>query len=237
MTLYELVALKPPFNGALDVLGLAKSGVRPDIPKDTPVAFRAVIEDCWHQDPAHRPTAAEVCRRLAALSAELEVHDAASDERVCSVFLSHNWGAGNVNHDKVARVYKSLQRNRVKCWFDEDDMVAGNFRQKMASGIETSRGFLAFITEEYRKKVNGDNDSDSCKYEFDYGCLMKPDKMQAVVLEPSMTNPKSWGGQLGATLGTKLYADMCDLDSWDDDQLDTVVRKRLMPQLNKLGIL
>ena len=237
MILYELAALEPPFDGAVDVLSLSKSGVRPEVPEDTPAALKSLIEDCWNHDPALRPTATEVCRRLAALAADLEVQDTVSPAELCMVFMSHNWGPGNVNHDRVARVYKALQRHGVKCWFDEDDMKAGNILEKMAHGIETSKGVLCFITDEYRNKVNGGNDSDNCKYEFGYASLMKRGMMQAVVLEPQMRDPKSWSGQLGATLGLKLYTDMSDIDKWDEQQLDDCVRNNLIPKLRELNIL
>jgi len=235
MILFELAALEPPFNGAPDISRLTITGVRPKRPKDTPDAFWALVEECWNHDPSLRPTATEVCRRLTVIGDELKSQDPSAE--VCNLFVSHNWGTGNTNHDRVARVYRSLQRNRVKCWFDEDNMKIGNVLEKMAAGIEDSKGFLAFITDEYRKKVNGDNEFDNCKYEFNYACLMRRDKMQAVVIEPQMRNPKNWLGQLGAALGNKIYTDLCDLDILDDDQLDDFVRAKLLPQLRSLGVL
>ena len=149
-------------------MSLSERGMRPKLPEDTPAAFKSLIEDYWNHDPALRPTATEVCRRLAVLAADLEAQDASlsTAAELCIIFMSHNWGPGNSNHDRVARIYKALQRRGVKCWFDEDHMKAGGIREKMARGIETSKGVLCFITDEYRNKVTGEDDSDNCKYEF-----------------------------------------------------------------------
>lgn len=232
MILYELAALKPPFNGAVDVPSLIMSGKRPEFPEDTPEAYRNIVEGCWSHEPRSRPSATEVCRRLTDIMAALKKNTATA-----KVFLSHNWGRENANHKKVARVYQSLERNGVKCWFDERDMQCGNVMEKMAFGIEDSNGFLAFITDEYRIKVNGDNEFDNCRYEFMFAGLVRRDKMQAVVLEPQMRDTRAWGGTLGAMLGIKIYTDMCDLDSWDDGQLDAFVKRELVPKLGELGVL
>ena len=129
------------------------------------------------------------------------------------VFMSHNWGRGNGDHNLVARIHKALERQGVKCWFDEDDLKSGNILEKMAHGIENSKGVLVFVTDEYRKKVNGNNDRDNCKYEFKYAALMKPENMVAVVLEPEMRDTKIWGGMLGATLGSNLYMQTCAMST------------------------
>ena len=39
-------------------------GQRPSLPPDTPQGFKAVVEDCWRQDPASRPGFTEVLHRL-----------------------------------------------------------------------------------------------------------------------------------------------------------------------------
>jgi hypothetical protein len=125
----------------------------------------------------------------------------------------------------------------VKCWFDEDDMKTGNVLEKMASGIDDSKGFWAFITDEYRNKVNGDNKFDNCKYEFNYACLVRRNKMLAAVLEPEMKDPKTWRGTLGVALGNNVYTDLCDMADLEDGDLDSLVRTKLMPRLRSLGIL
>lgn len=43
-------------------------GDRSEMPADTPAAFAKLIEDCWLQDRAARPSASQVRERVLALS-------------------------------------------------------------------------------------------------------------------------------------------------------------------------
>ena len=89
------------------------------------------------------------------------------------MFLSHNWGKGQRNHELVKRIYHALSRQGVKCWFDEDKIGAGDdIMEKMSQGIDESQVFLVFVTDEYRNKVNGKNNADNCKHEFNYASLI-----------------------------------------------------------------
>jgi hypothetical protein len=38
------------------------------------------------------------------------------------IFLTHNWGADGNNHQRVSRIHRSLRRQSVSCWFDEERM-------------------------------------------------------------------------------------------------------------------
>ncbi len=55
-----------PYRGmtADMVISLVKSGKRPAVPESLPFGVRQLIEECWAQNPAARPTFKEVAERL-----------------------------------------------------------------------------------------------------------------------------------------------------------------------------
>ena len=130
-------------------------------------------------------------------------------------FMTHNWGEGNGNHLKVARINEALQKRGIVTWFDGDRMD-GDTRQQMIEGIENSTVVVVFITDLYRNKVNQADDRDNCRFEFKYSFEQKGNKfMVPVVMEAAMKNAQEWKGYLGATLGTMLYVDFSDVDNSD----------------------
>lgn len=74
--LFELVSQEVPYRGLKDVHQIARlvyDGKRPVLPKEKQDKFLRdpvfmdvfeLVQRCWHQDPAHRPAAAEVLQRL-----------------------------------------------------------------------------------------------------------------------------------------------------------------------------
>jgi hypothetical protein len=60
-------------------------------------------------------------------------------------------------------------------------------------------------------KVNGNDERDNCKVEFQYAFNhLGSQKMVAVVMESEIKDAKEWTGVLGAALGSHLYIDMVD---------------------------
>ena len=146
------------------------------------------------------------------------------------VFLSHNWGANESVHTIVRKVNEELSAAGIITWFDEERMH-GDIRRKMTDGIDDTSIFMAFITDEYRKKVNSNEARDNCKYEFDYAFEQKGSRfIIPVVLEESMRNPRDWKGPLGAALGKLLYIDLCNVDINDFPEAKT---KELVEAIQK----
>ena len=158
----------------------------------------------------------------------------AADPPPCfDVFLSHAWGANERNHQLVERVFSALTRLGIKAWFDSNYMI-GDIRDAMLEGIDNSMGFVAFITRDYHDKVTGTNSLDNCRIEYRYARNHKGDsKMLVVVLEDAMLNPREWRLPL-RELSTKLYAKMTRIDELSDEQLDTLVKKELVPKMTWL---
>lgn len=74
--LWELVARTHPFDEyhcdfPTDLEEVIVSGKRPTIPKDCPRAFEALIQDCWHDNPAMRPTFAQILARFPSIISEV----------------------------------------------------------------------------------------------------------------------------------------------------------------------
>ena len=141
----------------------------------------------------------------------ISIGSAPSVVETTDVFITHCWGLDSMNrdnHERVGRVLTWLQANGISCWFDSERMV-GSIRQQMTRGIDNARCVVVFITSNYRDKVNQHDDRDNCRYEFTYSVEQKgPHFMIPVVMEPDMTNPRDWRGELGAACGTKLYINM-----------------------------
>ena len=87
------------------------------------------------------------------------------------VFLTHDWSIdelGRDNHERVRLVNKALQSRGLKTWFDSDKM-AGDVKEKMTDGIDTTCCVIVFVTQNYMDKVAGKGPKgmdDNCLYEF-----------------------------------------------------------------------
>jgi hypothetical protein len=93
-------------------------------------------------------------------------------------------------------------------WFDENELF-GDVRGAMAGGIYNTQIVLVFITANYKTKVNSENQSDNCRYEFNYACNMNK-IIIPVVMEHEMLVPLNWEGRLFGALGSTLYVNMTD---------------------------
>eukprot|EP00045_Choanoeca_perplexa_P015701 m.201212 g.201212 ORF g.201212 m.201212 type:complete len:1035 (+) comp17056_c0_seq35:106-3210(+) len=130
-------------------------------------------------------------------------------------FMSHDWGAGNINHKRVVELAKNLQRCGLPVWIDEQEMT-GDIATKMCKGIQDSDTVVVCLTERYMKKVNGDNDKDNCKLEFDYAAGHHGKiKLIPVVMEKAVSDTHAWTDSIGMYLKSTLYVKM-----WDEDDVD-----------------
>jgi hypothetical protein len=145
-------------------------------------------------------------------------------------FLSHNWGLdthGRDNHERVKTFCQELQNAGLETWCDEYDME-GNILESMASGIDTSRKAIIFVTEQYIKKANGEAEKktkDNVYREFNYiSNHFQTWNIIVVVMEESARDVKNWRGAFGLTLAGQLYADF-SADSNLEECLEKVKAK------------
>ena len=75
-------------------------------------------------------------------------------EDITDCFLSHDWGEGNKNHDRVGRMNKLLKEKGLKTWYDTEK-ITGQLDNDMYEGILSTRCALVFITSKYIEKVDG----------------------------------------------------------------------------------
>jgi hypothetical protein len=130
------------------------------------------------------------------------------------VFLSHDWGIANCNHEKVLLVSAELQRRGLRVWVDHEQLQGGaRILNAMASGIDASRLVIVLVTKNYVDKVRGQREDDNCQLEFHYACRTKSGAMIPVVMEPTMRDPSQWPGAVGMALCDVLYVDFSDFDS------------------------
>jgi serine/threonine protein kinase len=67
MVLWELWERKRPYEelySRFDIIDAARAGRRPAISSGCPAAYRSLIQRCWHDQPARRPTFAYIVRYL-----------------------------------------------------------------------------------------------------------------------------------------------------------------------------
>ena len=75
VVLWEFLCRKDPYENMSPpkvMMEVVHNGLRPEIPKHADEDFRALMEACWSQDPAKRPTFKEVFTRLNLLIVEQE---------------------------------------------------------------------------------------------------------------------------------------------------------------------
>lgn len=61
--MWELLTRDRPFKGLLEgdlVVGVCDRGLRPIFPPGCPASYVTLAQQCWSDDPAQRPTAAQV---------------------------------------------------------------------------------------------------------------------------------------------------------------------------------
>ncbi|KAG0565116.1 hypothetical protein KC19_8G165900 [Ceratodon purpureus] len=67
MVCYEVLTGDVPFpeeKNPNNVKRMVLEGVRPDLPAHCPIEPKALITDCWNQDPLKRPSFAVICQKL-----------------------------------------------------------------------------------------------------------------------------------------------------------------------------
>ena len=133
------------------------------------------------------------------------------------------------NHQKVAKINRALQDLGYTTWFDDKEMY-GDIRARMHEGIKNTKCCLAFLTEEYHRKVVFGPESDKCKSEFDFASDTVP--VRAVILEKCMKNSHTWEGNIEFTLKTKLYVDFSD--DINNEKYFTNQMQRLKKELDKV---
>ena len=132
------------------------------------------------------------------------------------VFLTHNWGADELdrsNHARVQDINRLLAQHGYTTWFDAERMT-GDVIQQMTDGIDNTRVVICFITQDYMHKVNTPLQIvDNAKSEFQYALNHKtPAKMIPVVMEPRMSNSTQWRGKVGLVLSQVLHVNMSSND-------------------------
>ena len=129
------------------------------------------------------------------------VMESNATNRKTDLFLSHDWGEDERNHERVTKINDAIKKMGYVTWFDHERMV-GNIREQIANGIENTKCFIAFITKRYHDKVVFGPDIDNCRAEFDFASTRVP--IIPMVLDSSMKNPREWKGNIALTLAPKL---------------------------------
>lgn len=62
------------------ILSSGLLGFRPEVPQDCEVEMQDLIRDCWHDDPARRPTIDQVMTRLISIEEKERVNYSELDD-------------------------------------------------------------------------------------------------------------------------------------------------------------
>jgi hypothetical protein len=151
-----------------------------------------------------------------------------------TVFLRGKDELDRDNHNRVERINTDLKQRNIVTWFDAD-RLSGDVLAQMTSGIDHTKAVVVFITERYMNKVNGDDNRDNCKFEFEYAFrTLGAGRIIPVVMEDRMRNTRNWKGVFGGSLGGMLYIDMVS----DDPEVFAArmvdLRKRIVLTINDL---
>lgn len=118
-----------------------------------------------------------------------------SEEKTTHVFLSHDWGIDGTNHEFVKQVGEALKKKGLKVWIDDDSDELGNRRitthldDAISKAIEKTECMLAFITENYINKVNGEDVTDYCKKELSFGLDELKKRVIPIIVDSKVTLP------------------------------------------------
>jgi len=133
-----------------------------------------------------------------------------TNSRTTDCFLTHDWGADELNRDnhfRAAKVNDALKDRGLSTWFDEDRLT-GDIVQQITRGIQSSKRVIVFVTLRYMEKLEREDGVDYCRNEFLTAANIKGGQnMIPCVMEPRMLDQSKWTGPLQFHLGTKLYVD------------------------------
>ncbi|KAG0356066.1 hypothetical protein BG005_005006 [Podila minutissima] len=153
------------------VLTFVKDGRREVLPDDTPAPYRKLVEQCWHQDPAHRPDASKMA---------LLVHDEptqegrAVDEGYNAITFGSStngsmFGQGRV-HDDVESIFHNLttaenqQPGHVGRLPQTDDLIVSFFCMQAQQGNLDAQLFLGWMYSHGWGGVDKSVDDSLCWY-------------------------------------------------------------------------
>ncbi len=101
--------------------------------------------------------------------------------------------------------------------------------KEIVDGIDHTECMLIFVTENYVRKVNGWNDQDYCKREFEYGFeFFGRKKIITAAVDEFMLDSRSWKGIMRFNLGSVVPFDLsnifkassCELKEGADEVFD-----------------
>eukprot|EP00058_Branchiostoma_floridae_P015677 XP_002601165.1 hypothetical protein BRAFLDRAFT_75614 [Branchiostoma floridae] len=133
-----------------------------------------------------------------------------TDSRAGHVMLSYQWD----NQEVVKKIKAALEAAGYKVWMDIDQM-GGSTLEAMAGAVEGAAVVLVCMSRKYKESANCRRE---CEYTVTRGTDIIPLKMDGKY------KPDGW---LGITIGSSLYFNFDDKDSFED------VMARLMKEMGK----
>ncbi len=135
------------------------------------------------------------------------------------MFLSHDWGIDDRNHPRVKYISDALRMRGFISWIDDERLV-NVVDERIVDGMDHTEVLLLFLTENYQRKVNGQNSQDYCQREFLYGmCKLRKERTIVVVLDSSLTDTSRWTGLLRFNLTGVLYQNLSNVFREDEEEV------------------
>jgi hypothetical protein len=109
--------------------------------------------------------------------------------------------------------------------------MSGRIRDTMADAIYKTNCVIVCVTKKYEEKVNSNDSSDNCFFEFDLAARKLANHRLPVVMENCMLNPYAWkNGRLDAELGGFIFIDLTN----DDNDIFEMKVNDLASEINRL---
>ena len=138
------------------------------------------------------------------------------DGKKHAVFITHDWGAGDVeelgrnNHARAAALNQALTAVGVPTWFDEEKME-GNVNVSMFSGVDASALVLVCVTQRYMHRVAGNDTDDPVYRAFELAnAHLGRERILPVAMEARVLDKEKWTGLLRFHLSAAPVVNLTD---------------------------
>eukprot|EP01040_Poterioochromonas_malhamensis_P007341 gene7341-biopygen1352 len=170
-----------------------------------------------------RPATSIICKHIATKDdpyvTKHEIPEIHGKRKKTHVFLSHDWGIDDRNHRRVKYISEALKMRGFIPWIDDERLV-NVVDERIVDGMDHTEVLLIFLTENYQKKVNGQNSQDYCQREFLYGMdKLRKERTIVVVLDSSLTDTSRWTGLFRFNLTGVLYQNLSNVFREDGEEV------------------
>lgn len=170
-----------------------------------------------------------------ALGANRVAFESKQYDYIYDAFLSHSWGLGGINHEKLKDLlarsntfrnhFKPYQNQteknlellkkqlkiselQIKIFFDEFEIGIGEeFLSVIQEALKKTKFFFICLTTDYNEKL-ANGAKNYCQLEFDYWIdeIKRPKDILIIVMDEAMLDTNKWADKLQPYIGQKILS-------------------------------